>query len=316
MISRRNVLRGAGVALTLPFMESLVPRDARAQAATFPKRFVPIYFPNGAAIEWWDITGTGKAWQPGPLLRPLTPIRAKTLVIKNIGNYSWRRDLMTMMPAWYTAIPRADLGTLMPAGAFNTPSHSRAPGAMLTCVDGDGVRRDNKVDVATSPFNATTADQVIAQKLAGKTAIQSMQLGLLHGIGDFDGRNSVFSQNMSWSDMQTPLGKTLDPQVVFDALVAGGAMKPGQMMDPAAAAAAARRRALDKSALDSIKASTGSLQMRMSTADKAQLEQFLTGVRELEQRTARCDSMACASPSRIGCALRRSRRTASRTRSR
>src|SRR5882724_9230366 len=246
MISRRSVLRGAGVALTLPFMESLVPREARAQAATFPKRFVPIYFPNGAGLEWWDITGTGKAWQPGPLLRPLLPIRGKTMVIKNLGNYTWRRDLLTMSPAWYSAMPRVDLGTLMPAGSFNTPSHSRAPGAMLTCVDGDGVRRDLKVDVTTSPFNAVTADQLIAQKLAGKTTIPSLQLGLLNGVGDFDGRNSVFSQNMSWADTRTPMGKELDPQKVFDVLVAGGAVRAGQGVDPALAAAAARRRALDK----------------------------------------------------------------------
>src|SRR5882724_1530568 len=246
MISRRNVLRGAGIALTLPFMESLLLREARAQAVTYPKRFLPIYFPNGAGVEWWDIKGTGNAWQPGPVLRPLLPVRAKTLVVKNLGNYTWRRDLLTMKPTWSSTIPRADLGTLMPAGAFNVPSHSRAPGAMLTCVDGDGVRRDLKVDVTTSPFNAVTADQLIAQKLAGKTAIPSLQVGLLNGIGDFDQRNSVFSQNMSWSDTKTPLGKELDPQKVFDALVAGGAVRAGQGVDPALAAAAARRRALDK----------------------------------------------------------------------
>src|SRR5216683_1930755 len=98
MISRRNVLRGAGIALTLPWMESLVPREARGQAMAAPKRFIPIYFPNGAGLEWWDIVGTGSAWMPGPMLKPLLPVKAKTLVIKNLGNYSWRRDLMTMMP--------------------------------------------------------------------------------------------------------------------------------------------------------------------------------------------------------------------------
>ena len=283
-ISRRSVLRGAGVALTLPVLESLAPRAARAQAAAPPKRFVPMYFPNGAGLEWWDIKGTGKAWQPGPLMRPLLPVKSKTLVIKNLGNYTWRRDLLTMSPTWYTSTPRADLGTLMPAGSFNLPTHSRMPGAMLTCVDGDGVRRDMGVDVTTSPINAVTADQVIAQKLLGKTAINSLQLGLLNGPGGFDGRNSVFSQNMSWSDAKTPMGKELNPQKVFDALVSGGATSASQSVDPAAVAAAARRRALDASALDSLKASTTALQARLSASDKAQLDQFLTGVRDLEQR--------------------------------
>jgi hypothetical protein len=284
LLTRRNVLRGLGVCLSLPLLESLAPRRAIGQTASLPKRFVPMYFPNGAGVEWWDKPGAGKAWELGPLLRALEPVKSKALFIKNLGNYTWRRDLVTMSPHWYSLIPRTDIGTMMPAGAFNTPSHSRCPGAMLTCVDGDGVRKDRKVDVATSPVNATTVDQIIAKGLAGKTPIASMQLGLLNGSGEFDGRNSVFSQNMSWSDAETPMGKELNPQKVFDALVQGGVAAPDQGAD--AAAATARRRALDQSALDSLKASTVALQNRLSTSDRAELDKFLTGVRELEVKVA------------------------------
>jgi hypothetical protein len=286
ILSRRNVLRGAGVAISLPWLESLAPREARGQAATAIKRFIPVYFPNGAAVEWWDIMGQGKAWQICPLLRPLTPVKAKTLVIKNIGNYSWRRDLMTMTPAWYTSTIRQITNTSIPAGALNLPSHSRQPAAMLTCVDGDGVRRDRNLNVATAPVNAITADQVIAQALPVKTPLQSMQLGLLDGPGDLDGRHSSMSRNMSWADADTPLGKDLDPQHVFDALVMNGATKQDAMIDPNAVAEAARRKALDKSALDSLTASASTLQMRLAQGDKARLEQFLTGVRELETKTS------------------------------
>jgi hypothetical protein len=286
ILSRRNVLRGAGIALSLPWLESLAPREARGQTATAIKRFVPVYFPNGAAVEWWDIKGVGKAWELCPLLRVLTPVKAKTVVIKNLGNYSWRRDMMTMTPAWYTLSVRADLKTTMPAGSFNLPSHSRCPAAMLTCVDGDGVRRDRKLDVATAPVNAITADQVIAQALPVKTPLQSMQLGLLDGPGDLDGRHSSMSRNMSWSDADTPLGKDLDPQHVFDALVTNGATRQDSMTDPNAVAEAARRKALSTSALDSLKSSASTLQMRLAQADKARLEQFLTGVRELETKVA------------------------------
>jgi hypothetical protein len=163
---------------------------------------------------------------------------------------------------------------------------------MLTCVDGDGVRRDRKLDVATSPVNATTADQIIAKALLGQTPISSMQLGLLNGSGDFDGRNSVFSQNMSWSDPETPMGKELNPQKVFDALVAGGAAAPSQ--GDSAEAEAARRRALDKSALDSLKASTLALQSKLSAADKLELDKFMTGVRELELRVAMTPALPSA----------------------
>src|SRR5258706_7235474 len=191
MLSRRNVLRGVGVTLALPFLESLLPRQARGQALTTPKRFVPIYFPNGAGVEWWDKPGAGKNWELGPLLRALEPVKSKALFIKNLGNYTWRRDLLTMSPSWSSLIPRADIGTMMPAGAFNTPSHSRCPGAMLTCVDGDGGRRDRKIDVATSPANATTVDQLIAKALARKTPLASLQLGLLNSSGEFDRRHNA-----------------------------------------------------------------------------------------------------------------------------
>lgn len=284
-LSRRTLLRGAGVSLALPPLSSLFPRSASAQTPVgAPKRFVPMYFPNGAAIEWWDIKGTGKSWQPGPLLRPLMPVKSKTLVVRNLGNYTWRRDLLTMRPVWHSPTPRVDLGTLMPAGSFNLPTHSRQPGAMLACVDGDGVRRDMGVDIKTSPINAITADQVIAQKLAGKTPVKSLQMGLLNGSGAFDDRHSVFSQNMSWSDAKTPMGKELNPQKIFDTLVAGGAGNPSAGGNPDAAAAAAKRKALHLSALDSVRSNITAVQRRLSMGDRAQLDQFLTGVRDLEQR--------------------------------
>lgn len=292
MLTRRNVLRGLGVTLALPWLESLNPRRAYGQAVEAPKRFLPVYFPNGAAIEWWDSPGNGSDWQLGPLLRPLEAVKNKALFVANLGNYTWRTDLLTMSTPWYMLIDRTDIMTKMPAGAFNTPSHSRCPGAMLTCVDGDQVRRERKLDVATSPVNATTVDQIIAKGLAGKTPMQSMQVGLLNGSGEFDGRNSVFSQNMSWSDPETPMGKELDLQKIFDALVAGGAVAPTQ--DEDAAAAAARRRALDQSALDSLKASTLALQSRLSMSDRAELDKFMTGVRELEVKVAATPPMPVA----------------------
>src|SRR6187399_2368284 len=58
-VSRRAVLRAAGVALSLPWLESLAG-PARAAAATPPKRFVPIFLPNGAPELWKpQLAGTG-----------------------------------------------------------------------------------------------------------------------------------------------------------------------------------------------------------------------------------------------------------------
>jgi hypothetical protein len=281
-LSRRAVLRGAGIALTLPWFESLATRAVKAQEQTPPKRFLPIYMPGGAAVEWWDITGSGASFQLSPLLAPFAAVKSKLHIIKNLGNYTWRRDLLLMDPPWHEYQTREDIGTLMPRGAYALPAHSRAPAAMLTCVDGDAVRDELGYDVATTAINAVTVDQVIAQSLTEGPATRSLQLGLLDGPGELDQRHSVMSRNMSWSDFDTPLGKELDTQRVFDALVAAGATAQGTTPDPAVVAAAAKRRALQQSALDSVTGSATSLKARLGTRDQAKLDEFLSGVRELE----------------------------------
>src|SRR5690606_38856993 len=71
-ISRRHILRGAGVALALPWLPSLEPRGVHAAQAAPARRFIPIYLPNGASTLWWRTTGSGAgdAWQLSPLLSP------------------------------------------------------------------------------------------------------------------------------------------------------------------------------------------------------------------------------------------------------
>jgi hypothetical protein len=173
----------------------------------------------------------------------------------------------------------------------------------MTCVDGDELRRKAGLDVATAPYNSITADQVIAKALAAqpatKTALPSMQIGLLNGTGEFDGRNSNLSQTMSWADSSTPMGKELDPQKIFEKLVSAGATAHDGTVDPNATAEAAKRNALKTSALDSLKSSATTLQGKLGKADRDRLDQFLTGVRELEKTiteggTAPVTSAACA----------------------
>ena len=122
-LSRRHVLRGAGVALSLPWLEAM-GRSGRARAATTApvKRFMPIYFPNGASTLWWKTTGSGKgdAWKLSPLLSPFEPLKAKMLMIRQLGNFTWRSDLLTMNPGWTTYRERNDFCGVcrMPSGAF------------------------------------------------------------------------------------------------------------------------------------------------------------------------------------------------------
>ncbi len=285
-INRRHVLRGAGVALALPWMESLAPKQAGAQS-TDTKRFLSIYLPNGASTLWWQTTGSGAgdAWGLSPLLSPFEPVKDKMLLLRQVGNFTWREDLLTMNPGWTTTRERNDFCGVcaMPSGAFVAPSHSRDPSALLNCVDGDAYRRGRGQDAANSSSNAETIDQLIARSVPQETPLTSMQVGILNGPGDLDQRHSAMSRNMSWSQEGTPLGKDIEPQDVFDKLVAAGAGQDGT--DPAVIEQAERRRALDLSALDALSQSATQLQPKLGQSDKERLDRFLTGVRELETKT-------------------------------
>ncbi|HEY0712479.1 MAG TPA: DUF1552 domain-containing protein, partial [Polyangia bacterium] len=84
--SRRQVLRGTGVAIALPWLETFAPRKAHAQAAV-KKRFMTLYFPNGTA-EFWLPTGqgAGDAWKLSPILEPLLPMKKYLTVLSGINN--------------------------------------------------------------------------------------------------------------------------------------------------------------------------------------------------------------------------------------
>src|SRR5258706_617006 len=114
LFSRRTILRGAGVALTLPWLESLQPRTARA-ADMVRKRYLPIFLPNGAA-ELWKPSGQGlaDAWKLSGVLAPLQALQAKVTVLTNLENgSSFNAD----------------------SSSGVEPSHGRQPGAWLTCTD-------------------------------------------------------------------------------------------------------------------------------------------------------------------------------------
>jgi hypothetical protein len=256
--TRRQLLMGTGVALSLPWLETFSPRSARAQAQAAPKRYISLYFPNGSA-DFWKPTGTASAWNLSPILEPLTPMKARVTVLGNVGNYS-------------------------PWGINSTlsPSHSNNCATAWTGVKANGPNNAN---------SSISIDQAIGNQLAaangGKppTVLHSLQVGLSTLNSYFDGLPGPHSQSISWKSASEPLYKTVSPQAVFDHLVAGGLpMGTGgtTMPDPLAE----RRRLLKKSALDYILENATSLQTKVSTSDRARLDQFLSSVRTLETRVA------------------------------
>ncbi len=273
LINRRTVLRGAGVALTLPWLASLAPRAAKAQAVSYPKRFMPVFFPNGSA-EWWEPTavGSGDAWQLSPILQPFQALKSKMIVITNMENSTPFQQL-------------AGVATL-------NPSHGQCPGAFLCCVDANVVRKQLNVQQA----NGISVDQVLAQSAgyANATSLNSMQVGLSTIYSYCDGKDCSVSRSVSWKSATEPMYKDVDPGTIFDAIT--GAIKPSGTSSATPDPAAAQRRALGKSVLDAVLENANRTRAKLGTQDQMMLDQFLDSVRTTEQNvTAVSTGMATSS---------------------
>jgi len=254
--TRRQVLKGAGVSLALPWLETFAPRTAKAQAAAnaAKRRYVMLYFPNGTAT-YWHPTGTGTSttftgdnWQLSPILQPLAPLKKYLTVVQGIG---YTPDLQTA-----------------------NPSHGQLCQSITTCV-----KPSLNPAVAMA---GVSMDQLIANALGKATTFPSLQLGLATMQSYTDGTHPANSRSISWSTPTNPLYKVINPQAVFDSLLGPANTAAGMSMMPDPAAM--RRQQLKKSALDYIIADTQSLQMRLSKSDVARLDLFTTSVRNLETR--------------------------------
>lgn len=251
-VSRRTLLRGAGVALALPWIESLAPRGARAQAAAPSPRYVSLYFPNGTAAFWKPRgEGAGDSWQLSPILEPLAPMKRYVSVLSNVANYS-------------------------PFGGHVEPSHSNLGASTWTCMKPNG---DGNND------NAISVDQVIANRIGFATTLASLQVGLSTLDSYTDGLPGQHSRSISWKSGSEPLYKLVNPQAVFDRLTSGP-LGSGVMGMPVDDARAMRRRALKQSVLDFVIENATSVQRKLGASDRAKLDQYLTSVRALERRVA------------------------------
>src|SRR5436190_9576731 len=85
-MTRRTVLRGVGVAMCLPWLESLTAWGAPLQSSAFPKRFAVIFMGNGINGNYWWSRANGEAMKLGKTLQPLEPLKKKINVINGLFN--------------------------------------------------------------------------------------------------------------------------------------------------------------------------------------------------------------------------------------
>ncbi len=261
-LSRRTLLRGLGTALALPTLEAMLPSIARAQSM-MPRRFVAFYVPCGIRMNKWTPAATGANYALSSILQPLgawngqPSLQADTLVLTNLAN--------------------------RPAQPDGPGDHASGTGAFLTNAH---PFKTNGANIS----NGISFDQMLANAWRGRTRFSSLELGQDGGAasGDCDsGYSCAYARNIAWASATQPLAKETNPQAVFDRLFAG--VDPDQT-----AAAVAKRKKYRQSVLDAVKEDTTSLQGKLGATDKRKLDEYLSGVRELEVRVASEQPSVCS----------------------
>jgi len=184
--SRRTFLRGVGVSMALPWMESFaVWGDATKvsrSASQAPVRLAVLFSGNGFhSREWWA-KGSGKQMQLGKVLTPLADFREKMLVIRGLFN----------------------------AEALKGNIHSSQTGNLLSgapLASGGEIR------------SGTSIDQLVAQRHGRSTKVPSLVLGCEKSNPSVHKNYSMlYSSHISWSSPTTPTPLELYPSLAFDRL--------------------------------------------------------------------------------------------------
>jgi hypothetical protein len=246
-IPRRTFLRGAGVTLALPLLESMVPAftPLRLTAAAPAKRFVGIWHPHGASPGYWSPLQAGKDFEFSFITKPLEAYRNRVVLISGLD------------------MPEAMATNEEPGG-----DHAR--GAVL--LSGARPRRN-----AVSPFLGVTVDQHIANKYGHDTILSSLQLGV-EDTGNFGncnwGYSCAYTNSISWSSPTTPLPTQVNPRVVFERLFGDGTSPEERL----------RGRKQNASILDSVTRELSTFKNNLGDGDRARLDTYVENIRELERR--------------------------------
>ena len=244
-IPRRAFLRGAGAALALPFLDSMVPAFAAANA---PVRMGFFYVPNGINMRKWTPAAEGTGFALTPTLEPLAPFRNQLVVLTGLDSNQ------------ANALPGE-------GGAF----HTRTTSAYLTGVH-------PKLTKGTDIQLGVSVDQIAAMRLGQETQLSSMELALDNGdpAGICEGELTCAYANLSWRSSTTPLPMENRPRAVFERLFGDS-----ETTDSAARRAQIQE---SRSILDSVREEVGRLNGKLHSKDRAKLSEYLDAIRDTERR--------------------------------
>jgi hypothetical protein len=279
-LNRRRFLKGLGVCMALPALESVLPRrlmsaaagatgatttpavggaamtasGAAMTASGAPLRTAVIYFPNGAIpANWWP-DGTGKDFVLNKTMQPLAELQDKIQVLGGLGDVA--------------ANPGKDGGG----------DHARANSTFLS---GVRIKKTSGKDY----YSGTSFDQVIAKNVGHLTPYASLEISCdtIRNAGACDtGYSCIYEHNLAWSSPTTPVTPEVNPRLLFERLFGTGSPRERTQN-------LLLRQRQQRSVLDFVAEDARSLERELSGGDTHKLDEFLTHVREIEQRIERVE---------------------------
>jgi len=201
-LSRRTLLKGAGVTLALPFLDAMVPAltaQSRTAANAGP-RLSFVYLPHGAIMDKWTPKKEGTGFEFTPILEALKPYRDQLNVISGLAH----------------------------AAADTSAVHALSPTTWLS-----GIRP--KATQGEDALAGITADQIAAQKIGQDTLLPSLEIGTedrsgMSGSCDRD-YGCIYMNAMSWRTPTMPLPIEINPRKAFDRMFVARSKEDSSILD-------------------------------------------------------------------------------------
>ena len=245
-LPRRALVRGAGAALALPFLDAMAPALSKA-AGQAPTRLAFVYHPVGMIMDRWTPAAEGRGFAFTPTMKPLEPFRENLTVLSGLAQVNGR------------------------ALGDGPGDHAREGATWLTGVHPK--RSETNIGCGIS------ADQIAARELGKQTQLASLELSLeapgLAGACD-QNYSCAYTNTVSWRTPTTPLPMEPNPRVIFERLFGDG-----ETNDPEARLLSLKRQ---RSILDYVTGSIDRLETGLGARDRTKLSEYLESIRDIERR--------------------------------
>ena len=252
LLDRRTWLKGAGVSLALPFMDSLgwATGGKGTKPAKPPVRLAFMYMPHGVIMDqFWPKSQEAFLNSPPPIIKSLQPVMDQCLMMKGISG--------------------------VPITPFKGAPHALELSTWLTARLPDADTR-SRINIAIS------ADQIMANYVGAHTSLPSLELATMPQTWkeNQEGLHEAYYSYCSYRSPTQPVPAEIDPRNVLNRLFgkrgkAGGATKTNP---------------LDRQMLDRVLRGARDLRRTLAKTDQQKLDEYLDSVRAVERRIAAIES--------------------------